>query len=132
MSITDKRLWRLLIVGSVISMAFFLLGSIAIWGLNLFIVIGLVIGVIIGLGKTHFSAIILSGLLHKEASSTSVTLLNLIFYFLSWGVILFLFILAYKITLFLLIAMAAGIIIIPLVLTVYGVLKGAGIIKYEI
>ena len=130
-SITDKRLLRFIIIGSAISLGAFLLGSVIIWGLNLFIIIGLALGAVIGVSKIQLSARVLAGLFRNEASNKNSTLLNLVFYFLSWIVIILLFFVAYKIALNALIALATGILLIPLVLLVYAVLKGAGLIRMD-
>ncbi len=130
-SITDKRLLRFIIIGSAISLGAFLLGSVIIWGLNLFIIIGLALGAVIGVSKIQLSARVLAGLFRNEASSKHSTFLNLVFYFLSWVVIILLFFIAYKIALNALIALATGILLIPLVLLVYAVLKGAGLIRMD-
>ena len=122
---------RFLTIGSTISLGLLLIGTFILWGLNLFIAIGLVLGTAVGIGKTFFSAKVLSGLLRNEASSRSVTLLNLIFYVMSWGIIIFLFVIAYKLDVSLLLALAAGILIIPFVLLIYAVVRGAGLIKPE-
>jgi len=122
-SITDKRLLRFIIIGSAISLGAFLLGSVIIWGLNLFIIIGLALGAVIGVSKIQLSARVLAGLFRNEASNKNSTLLNLVFYFLSWIVIILLFFVAYKIALNALIALATGILLIPLVLLVYALLS---------
>ncbi|MEI6602734.1 MAG: hypothetical protein WCL54_04545 [Clostridia bacterium] len=123
---------RFLIIGSAISLAVFLMGSFFLWGLSHLVIIGLALGALIGIGKSLLTSRVVTGLLRKDASSRSVTLLNIIFYILSWVIIIFLFVIAMKIATQLLLALAAGILIVPLVMMVYAVLKGAGIIRPDL
>ena len=126
---TDKRLLRFILIGSAISLSLIIFATIYIYGMNLLITLGLIIGSVIGIAKIQFSAKVFSGLIRNDESGKSVTLLNIFYYLLSWGVIILLFMIAYKIALSLLIALAGGILLVPMLLLVYSVVKGAGLLK---
>jgi len=127
-----EKLLRLCLFGSAICLLVFILGSIAMWGLNVIIILGLVGGTLIGVLKTQFSAVVLFGLIKNNSSSKKITVLNLMLYMLSWGIIIFMFILANNFSTSLLFALVAGISVVPLVFMIYGILRGAGLVKYEI